>query len=96
MDAVSSLRQTKVTRLLGLRATHASEIDIPLYAFQTDLTKGRVIRGAKRLRKRAKGIKTYRFHSNTNQSHIDPLVAAPSRNRFLRTVVRFLKKKQLR
>lgn len=96
VDAVSSLRQTKVAKLLGLRATHAAEIDIPLYAFQTDLTKGRVIRGAKRLRKRAKGIETYRFHSDTNQSHLDPLVAAPSRNSFLRTVVRFLKHEQLR
>jgi hypothetical protein len=96
VDAVSSLRQTKVAKLLGLRATHAAEIDIPLYAFQTDLTKGRVIRGAQRLRKRAKGIETYRFQSNTNQSHLDPLVAAPSRNSFLKTVVRFLKQTQLR
>ena len=94
VDAVSSLRQTKVAKLLGLRATHASEIDVPLYAFQTDLTNGRVIRGAKRLRKRA-DIETYRFYSNTNQSHVDPLVAAPSRNTFLKTVVRFLKKEQL-
>ena len=60
------------------------------------LTRGRVIKGAKRLRKRAKGITTFRFHSDTNQSHLDPLVAAPSRNSFLRTVVRFLKLKQLR
>ena len=87
VDAVSSLRQTRAAKLLGLRATHAAEIDIPLYAFQTDLTHGRVIRGAKRLLKRADGITTYRLHSNTNQSHVDPLVAAPSRNSFLRSVV---------
>jgi len=96
VDGVSSLRQTRVAKLLGLRAFHASKIDIPLYAFQTDLTKGRVIRGARRLRKRAKGIETYRFASDTNQSHLDPLVAAPRRNTFLRTVVPFLRKKQLK
>lgn len=96
VDGASSLRQTKVAKLLGLRATHASEIDIPLYAFQTDLTRGRVLRGAKRLRKRAKGIKTYRLVSDTGQSHLDPLVAAPSRNTFLKTVVPFLRKKQLK
>ena len=96
VDAVSSLRSTRATRLLGLRARHASEIDIPLYAFQTDLTRGRVIRGAKRLRKRAEGIKTYKFVSDTKQSHLDPLVASPRRNNFLKTLVPWLKKKQLR
>ena len=55
VDGVSSLRPTRSTRLLGLRARHASKIDIPLYAFETDLTKGRVIRGAKRLRQAREG-----------------------------------------
>lgn len=96
VDAVSALRSTRSTRLLGLRARHASEIDIPLYAFQTDLTRGRVIRGAKRLRKRAKGIKTYKFVSDTKQSHLDPLVASPRRNNFLKTLVPWLRKKQLK
>jgi pimeloyl-ACP methyl ester carboxylesterase len=96
VDAASSLRSTAATRLLGLRARHAAKIDIPLYAFETDLTNGRVIRGARRLRKRARGIKTYTFVKDTKQSHIDPLVAAPRRNNFLKTVVPFLKKKQLR
>jgi pimeloyl-ACP methyl ester carboxylesterase len=91
VDGVSSLRQTKVAKLLGLRATHAAEIDIPLYAFETDLTNGRVIRGAQRLRKRAKGIKTYTFVRDKRQSHLDPLVAAPRRNSFLKTVVPFLR-----
>ncbi len=94
VDGVSSLRQTPVTRLLGLRARHASKINIPLYAFETDLTNGRVIRGAKRLRKRAKGIKVYTFVKDTKQSHLDPLVAAPRRNNFLKTVVPFLKKRK--
>ena len=86
----------RATRLLGLRARHASKIDIPLYAFETDLTNGRVIRGAKRLIKRAKGIKTYKLVTDTKQSHVDPLVASPRRNNFLKTLVPFLKKKQLK
>lgn len=64
---------------------------MPLYAYQTDLTGGRVIRGAKRLVKRS-DIGTFRLVSDPRASHLDPLVAAPKRNFFLRTVVPFLKK----
>ncbi len=90
VDAMSPLKRTAVTRLLGLRPFHARRINTPLYAFQTDLTNGRVFKGAERLVRRSR-IKTYRIHSDERQSHLDPLVAKPSRNRFLRTVVPFLR-----
>ena len=96
VDGVSGLRRSKVTKLLGLRPFHTSKIDVPLYAFQTSLTHGRVMRGAKALRRRARGIKTYRFVTDFRQSHLDPLVAAPERNEFLQTVVPFLKRRELR
>ena len=67
---------------------------VPLYAFQTSLTKGRVLKGARAF---IAGSKVPRSAStlvdgSTTQSHLDPLTAAPERNRFLQTVVPFLKK----
>jgi pimeloyl-ACP methyl ester carboxylesterase len=91
VDAASPLKRTSVTRYLGLRPFHAKEIKLPLYAFQTDLTKGRVLKGARRLIKRSR-IKTYTLVTDTSQNHLDPLVASPSKNRFLKTLVPFLKK----
>lgn len=92
VDATSPLRRTKVTRFLGLRPFHAAKIDVPLYAYQTELTRGRVIRGARRLIKRSR-IRTFRLVRDPEASHLDPLVAAPKRNVFLKTLVPFVKKR---
>lgn len=91
VDATSPLRPTKLTRFLGLRPFHARKIDLPLYAYQTDLTRGRVLRGARRLIKRSR-VRTSRLVNDPAASHLDPLVAAPRRNVFLKTVVPFLRK----
>ena len=69
-------------------------MDVPLYAFQTSLTKGHVLRGARRF---IAGSQIPRGRSvlvdaSATQSHLDPLAAAPERNRFLQTVVPFLKR----
>ena len=50
-----------------------------------------MIRGAKRLIKRSE-IETSRLVTDHAASHLDPLVAAPRRNAFLKSVVPFLKK----
>ncbi len=92
VDAMSPLKRTAVTRLLGLRPFHASRINVPLYAFETDLTNGNVSKGARALVKRSR-IRRARIYTDERQSHLDPLVAAPSRNSFLKTVVKFLKVK---
>ena len=42
---MSPLKRTSVTRLLGLRPFHAARINVPLYAFETDLTNGTSPRG---------------------------------------------------
>jgi len=91
VDAMSPLRRTPATRLLGLRPFHARTIDVPLYAYQTDLTGGRVARGATRLAKLS-DIPRERIVRDPNASHLDPTVAAPARNRFLKTVVPFLRR----
>ena len=49
VDGASNLGRNAVTKLLGLRVWHKRKIDVPLYAIQTDLTRGRVLRGARRL-----------------------------------------------
>ena len=88
-DAASPMRQTPAAKYLGLRLMHGSEIDVPLYAFSTDLTSGRVARGARRLVRRSQ-IDRSVIVDDRGTSHLDPLSAAPSRNHFLRSVVPFL------
>jgi hypothetical protein len=91
VDAASPLRMTLAARYLGLRLKHAKGIDVPLYAYSTDLTRGAVARGARRLVKRSK-IGTARVVDDRSAAHLDPLSAAPGRNRFLQTVVPFLRR----
>ena len=91
VDGVSDLRPSAITRLLGLRPFHTAQVDIPLYAIQTDLTKGRVLPGARRFVARSRVPRSTLVDWSRQSSHLDPLVAAPARNRFLATVVPFLR-----
>jgi hypothetical protein len=94
VDAVNALARNAQSDYLKLRPWHRRAVDLPLYALQTDLTRGHVLRGAKRF---IAGSKVPRARSvlvdaSATESHLDPLTAAPDRNRFLRTVVPFLRK----
>ncbi|MEA2445065.1 MAG: hypothetical protein QOJ12_2357 [Thermoleophilales bacterium] len=83
-------------KLAGVRAWHAKELGVPIYAFETSLGDGRVVAGARQLAKLARIPKrdvTLVDRSSTT-SHLDPLAAAPDRNDFLKTVVPFLRKLQ--
>ena len=91
IDAASRLRQTAAARYLGLRLKHGKRIDVPLYAYSTDLTEGAVARGARRLVQTSE-IETVRVVDDRSAAHLDPLSAAPRRNRFLKTVVPFLRR----
>ena len=90
-DAASRLRQTPAARFLGLRLMHGRRIDTPVYAYSTDLTEGRVARGARRLVAFSR-VPRSRVVDDRNASHLDPLSAAPGTNRFLKTVVPFLRR----
>ena len=90
IDAASPLRQTRAARYLGLRLRHGRQIDVPLYAYSTDLTEGRVARGARRLAAISR-VPMSRVVDDRQAAHLDPLSAAPNRNRFLKTVVPFLR-----
>ena len=91
LNAASALRQTPAARYLGLRIQHAKRIDVPLYAYGTALTDGGVARGARRLAK-ASRIERPTVVDDRKASHLDPLSGAPARNRFLKTVVPFLRR----
>jgi hypothetical protein len=91
VDAASPLRPTKATRHLGLRLRHAERIRLPLYAFQTDLTDGGVLRGARKLKAMSRIKRATFVDGAPEQSHLDPLLAAPEVNEFLETVVPFLR-----
>jgi hypothetical protein len=91
IDAASALRMNAAARFLGLRLRHGRDIDLPLYAYGTDLSNGRVARGARRLA-RFSEITRPVVIDDERASHLDPVAAAPSRNRFLKTVVPFLRR----
>lgn len=98
VNAASPLQSNAVSRLLGLRIArrNVKRLRLPLYAVQTDLTGGRVLRGARRLKQMSRIKKATLIDASSgplSQSHLDPLTAAPDKNRFLRTVVPFLKKR---
>ena len=90
---VSGVQPTGPTVLrigLGARLRHKREIDVPLYAFSTGLTDGKVALGARRMAFRSR-VPHARIVDDRHTSHLDPLSAAPRSNRFLTTVVPFLR-----
>ena len=105
----SSLNQTaaedgEAEDLLGLRVWHGSDIDVPVYAIRTDLGGGDLtsvqrlltfagIAGSKATLVNAS---TAALGASKGQSHLDPLLGSPSRNRLYPTLVPFLKKKAFR
>ena len=91
-NGADQMRMNDVAKFLGLRLMHTNDIDVPIYAFQSDLTNGGVLKGAKALVKRAKTPKNQSLLVNgaPEQSHLDQLVADPKENEFLKTVVAFL------
>jgi pimeloyl-ACP methyl ester carboxylesterase len=93
IDGASNLGRNAVTKYLHLRVFHKRTIDVPLYAIQTDLTNGRVLRGARRLvaGSRIPVRKVKLVDASKVNSHLDPLTSAPSKSRFLKTVVPWLK-----
>jgi hypothetical protein len=81
---------TPITRFLGLRPFHLHQIDVPLYAIETRLSQGGVLRAAHKLIDRSR-IHDYRLVEAQKMKHYDPLMSLPKRNRFLHTVVPFLR-----
>src|SRR3954470_21950241 len=93
VDAASPLVQNGAAKYLGLRLKWARRAGLPVYAVQTSLTHGAVLRGAKSFIKlsHAPAARSKLVDAGATESHLDPLTAAPSKNQYLRTVVPFLR-----
>jgi pimeloyl-ACP methyl ester carboxylesterase len=92
-DGANEMKRNAVARYLGLRLMHTRQIDVPIYAFQTDLTDGRVLAGAEKLVRRAKTKRrdSVLVDGDPRYSHLDPLMAASGKNLFTRTVTGFIR-----
>lgn len=94
VDAASPLVENSAAKYLGLRIKWARQADVPVYAVQTSLTKGAVLKGARSFVTRSKsprGLTEY-VDASATMSHLDPLTAAPAKSKYLKTVVPWLKK----
>jgi hypothetical protein len=91
-NGADKMKRNDVAKFLGLRLEHTKQIDLPLYVFQTDDTDGDVLKGARNFIKRTKTTMAQATLVNRDPqtSHLDPLLAAPNRNDFLKTVKPFL------
>ncbi len=90
----ASLRQTPEATYLGLRLSHTSQVDDPLYAFQTSLggADNAVVASAEAYKAESKIPRLTTVSRTTTYSHLDPLLASPDRNAFLQTVVPWLRR----
>ena len=87
-------RPTPAQKVLGVRTTRGRDVHVPIYAFETSLGKGRVLRGARMLAERG-GVPerdVTLVDRSATYAHVDPLTASPGKNDFVRTVVPFLKR----
>jgi pimeloyl-ACP methyl ester carboxylesterase len=94
VDAASPLVENSAAKYLGLRLKWAKQAALPVYALQTSLTHGAVLKGARSFvtLSHSPAREAEYVDASSNMSHLDPLTAAPSRNTFLRTVVPWLKR----
>jgi hypothetical protein len=90
MQALPELEPTPATRALGLRPRHLRRVDTPLFAFETSLSDGGVLRGARAFIERSK-VNKHRLVSDHAMGHFDPLNDVPAHNKFIKTVVPFLR-----
>jgi hypothetical protein len=80
-------------KVLAVRATHGRDVRLPIYAIETSLGTGRVLRGAKALARRSHVRKRLTLvDRHGTYDHVDPLSALPGRNAFLKTVIPFLRR----
>jgi pimeloyl-ACP methyl ester carboxylesterase len=89
-QGMPTLGPTGATRYLGLRPYHLKSVDIPLYAFQTAISQGGVLRGTKAFIRRSR-VKSHWLYQDPRMGHFDPLEDFPARNRFIQTVVPWLR-----
>jgi pimeloyl-ACP methyl ester carboxylesterase len=94
-NGADQMTTNDVANFLGLRLFHTRKVNLPLYAIATDLADAHVLDGARNFIRRSRTTRRESMLVNRNpqNSHLDPLTAAPRTNAFLKTVVPFLEKK---
>jgi hypothetical protein len=92
LDAALSLSPDPAARALGLRDTHLSSMDLPVYALQTDETRTFFLHNVRVLMRDSQvpSRRSLLVDRGSSMSSLDPLLAKPSANSFLLTVPRFL------
>jgi hypothetical protein len=90
-QAVAGGVRNRAQQLLGVRATHGRDLDMPIYAFETSLGAGRVLKGARALARRSH-VKATLVDRHATYDHLDPLSATPANNAFVKTVIPFLRR----
>jgi hypothetical protein len=75
-------------------ATHGRDLELPIYAIETSLGAGRVLKGARALARRSRLPRRMLtlVDRHTTYDHIDPLSAVPGKNAFVKTVIPFLRR----
>jgi hypothetical protein len=89
--AVAGGTRNPAQKVLGVRAVHGDDLRIPIYAIETSLGSGRVLKGARALARRSH-VRARLVDRHRAYDHIDPLAALPSKNAFLKTVIPFLRR----
>jgi hypothetical protein len=89
-QGMTTLEPTPAARYLGLRPFHLREVDTPLYAFQTSISQGGVLRGTIAFIRRSR-VRSHWLYQDTRMGHFDPLEDFPAHNRFIQTVVPWLR-----
>jgi pimeloyl-ACP methyl ester carboxylesterase len=97
-NGADQMRRNDVGNFLGLRLWHTKKANLPLYALATNLSGAHVLDGARNFIRRSRTTRKESMLVNRNplMSHLDPILAAPKKNAFLKTVVPFLDKKVFR
>lgn len=92
--AAAGLQQNDVAQFLGLRLLHTAQVDVPLYAFQTALggTNDAVAASAHAYQAESRIPSVVVVSRTSTYSHLDPLLATPSENAFLQSIVPWLRK----
>jgi hypothetical protein len=77
-----------------VHATHGRDLHLPIYAIETSLGAGRVLKGARTLARRSHIARRriVLIDRHTTYDHLDPLGALARKNAFVKTVIPFLRR----
>ena len=89
LDVTDPYTDTDLSRSLGLRLRHTTELNVPLYAFETSLTNGTVLTSARWVVANSR-IPHATYAADDGMNHLDPLFAATQHNTATRTLAPFL------